>query len=303
MRFLISFVNSPLSLGGFDWDSGKLFWRISSDRLRACSICYDGESLLVSSDDELRRFTPTNHTKVQLPGPYPSQGHSVHLIDKDTIGVADTGNSVIRLFSSTSEHLRDLAPVADWPQLPHDAIHLNDFAVTPHGIIASCFDIRPWRSVQARFGDRKTWSTSGLGVLLNVSDGNGSGRVIGCGLDHPHTLVYRSPYLFNCSSSHGTFHRWKFTDRGTMLRVQDIHVTQEHFLRGACCVDNIWYLGGSTPRHTQPLCHRMAVYRLDEASGTTERKLLPIGGEIYDILPWRENVMHPVIRSHFGDSS
>ena len=223
------------------------------------------------------------------------------MIDGSTFGVADTGNSVVRVYSTAFEHLTDLAPFSDWPQLPDDAVHLNDFAVTPYGIIASCFDFRPWRAVQSRFKDRKLWSTSGMGVLINISDGHGAGRLVGYGLNHPHTLLFSDQQLFNCSSSQGIFHSWTFNESGTLRSSKNIPVTQDHFLRGACRSGGKWYLGGSTARHNMAASRNMAVYRVNESSGTIERRPLPTTGEIYDIVPWNEDIMEPIIKATLGN--
>lgn len=171
MKVLLSCVNSSFSLLGFDWDRGEVFWELPSERLKVCGICYDGRALLVASDNAVTRFTPLDVNRISLSGPHEALGHSVHLINEHEFGVVDTGNSAVRVFRKNLEPSYVLNPVAHWNDVPEDAIHLNDFAVTPFGILASCFGYRPWRSVQQSLSWEE-WCRGGYGLILNLSGRN-----------------------------------------------------------------------------------------------------------------------------------
>lgn len=298
MRFLVSFVNSTLSLAGFDWASGKLFWMVPAERLKSCGICYSGGRLLIGSDNQLRIQRNSEFQTIPLLGSNPSLAHSVHPIDEHTFGVIDTGDSCLRVYDDDGAHQRDLQPLAGWVRLPLDAIHLNDFAVTPWGIIASCFDFRPWRTVRQLANDEARWASAGLGLLLELTALDGIGRIAACGLDHPHTLLWRDPDLVHCSSATGTLHFWRKNHFGALAEVRRERITSVHFLRGVCPLDDDWYLGGSVSRHTWAKCD--AIYRFRESAATVDRKLLPIAGEIYDILPWEDDILRPLVSSGLG---
>ena len=168
MRLLLSCVNSDLSLIGFDWDSGRIFWACPQKLLRVCGACYDGNDLLLSGDNHVARVTPTGYVRTELSGRYDALAHSVHVIDEDRFGVVDTGNSRVVGVNKRGEADVVYGPVDHWGDIPHDAIHLNDFAVTPHGMLASCFDYRPWRKVREDTS-WEDWCTGGYGMILNLT--------------------------------------------------------------------------------------------------------------------------------------
>jgi len=289
---------------GYDWDRGEVFWALARERerMKACGVCYHGGALLVASDDTVRRFTPERVDSVELPGTQNSLSHSIHPIGQGEFGVIDTGHSCLRVFRDDLSPSRVLEPLAAWGDLPPDAIHLNDFAVTPRGIVASCFDYRPWRKVQAELS-WECWCRGGYGLALNLTGdrGAGAGRVVGCGWNHPHSLVYRDGHLHLCSAAAGVFHACAFTDDGTLVERRRVPVTQTHFLRGAWHSGDGWFLGGSTSRHGEVMARDMAVYFLDDASGRCTSKAVPGAGEIYDVLPWRDDLLGLILRRHFHE--
>jgi len=196
-------------------------------------------------------------------------------------------------------------PLSSWRNgvgLDFDTIHMNDFTITPSGVIASCFDYRPWRAVQSHL-TWDEWSIGGFGLLINLTgaDGKGRGRIAGCGLNHPHSLQYYDPYVYVCSSATGTFHVCEFTDRGQIVPIEDYKVAGAHFLRGACRHKTGWVLGGSAARHGERVADSMKLFFLDFFdAGTTKKpevtEELELGhhGEIYDIIPWDDAIMNGV---------
>ena len=104
-----------------------------------------------------------------------SLSHSIHPIGEAEFGVIDTGHSCLRVFRNDLSPSYVLEPLAPWEDLPPDAIHLNDFAVTPCGIVASCFDYRPWRKMQAELSWER-WCRGGYGLALNLTGDRGAGR-------------------------------------------------------------------------------------------------------------------------------
>lgn len=295
MRLLLSCVSSSISLGGFDWDTGELFWNLPSKALAACGVCYHNDRLLIASEDSVTAVSPHGVRTLRLPGPYPSLAHGIHPIDDETFGVVDTGNSCLRLYDREGNHLRDVCPIRAWPDVPPDAVHLNDFVVTPQGIIGSCFDFRPFRTVRTQVPGWNDIPAPGVGLLLNLSDLSEAGRIVACGLNHPHSLIYREPEVVHCCSSTGSLHFWQFADQGTLQQRRVCTITDEHFLRGVLPDGERWFLGGSTTRHSTSPGSRMAVYRLTESTGHVECKWLPLTGEIYDILPWDGPLLHPIV--------
>lgn len=301
MRLLLGCVNTSVSLMGYDWETGEIFWAVSRDALRVCGVCYDGPDLLVAGDNTLTRIQPGGGFCTPLGGRFDALAHSVHPMGDGRSGVVDTGNSRLLCVDPGGAIVDVYEPIASWGEVPHDAIHLNDFAVTPAGILASCFDYRPWRKVKAGTS-WDDWCTGGYGLVLNLTgDGpTGAGRVVGCGFNHPHSLNYVDDRLTLCSSATGVFHVCELEWHGLVREARRYQVTEDHFLRGACRCDGGWFLGGSSTRHGQVMSNTIEIYRLETATGRVERRSIPGTGEIYDILPWREEVMQPLIRRHFS---
>lgn len=298
MKLLLSCVNSSPSLIGYDWDKEEIFW--STNKIKVCGICYDNKDLLISTDDFLIRITPNDLQETRLSGQFNAGLHSVHVINESQIGVIDTGNSRLIVLDKKGKVEKVLNPVAHWGEIPSDAIHLNDFAVTPYGIIASCFDYRPWQKIRDE-QEWKTWCEGGYGIILSLTENNNSGfgRVVGCGFNHPHSLKYIDPYLYICSSATGVFHVYEFNSSGFLREKSQHKITGDHFLRGAHNVNGNWFLGGSTNRHGEILSDSIKIYHFDMISGNINEKSLGKKGEIYDILPWKDEIMGPLIK-HFS---
>ncbi|MCA9061229.1 MAG: hypothetical protein KDA85_22100 [Planctomycetaceae bacterium] len=290
MKLLVGFVNSETSLIVYDWASHRIEWALPASEMRTCGLCCWDDEFVVASDNKVVRFSESGQIEIQLPGPYPSMAHSVHPVNEKVLGVIDTGNSALHLFDRAGSMVDSITPFSAWGKLPPDAVHLNDIAVTQHGIIGSCFDHRPWRDSQRRMTWRE-WCEGSFGLLINL-DGHapcGRGAVLGCGLNHPHSLTMHRNRLYHCSSATGEFHCWGFDAKNRLHRLNDWHITERHFLRGAVCADDHWYLGGSTSRHGEQLAHNTAIYRFHEQSGKIEERELPLSGEIYELIVWREN--------------
>ena len=293
MQLLLGFVNADVSLLAYDWAANDVIWNVPSTTTKSCGICHWRDQLVIATDDTLSWHSKSQVIHSPLPGPHPSLAHSVHAIDGEHIGVVDTGNSSIHVFNTNRELIHTFSPIAAWGNRPPDAIHLNDFAVTHAGILASCFDYRPWRASREGY-QWKDWSQGGFGVILNI-DGHpphGMGAILACGLNHPHSLTYQNGNLYVCSSATGVFARYRFDSQNRLHLDAEWLIAQHHFLRGALDANGKWYLGGSTPRHGDRLANRTALFCFDEQTGQVIERQLPFGGEIYDILPWNPKIRH-----------
>lgn len=303
MKVLLSCVNSLISFIGFDLEARSAFWYCPADRMQACGAAYDlaGKALLVANADTLTRIGPKGTEGaegaariISLPGPYGNLAHSVHVLKDMGVGVADTGNSRLLLYGDDLQAHLEFSPLEGWEQPGPDAIHLNDFALTPHGLVASCFNYRPYR-IAATPG--RAWQKDGYGLLLSLEkrQGRNVGKVVACGLECPHSLVWHAGSLYCCASACGEFVRLAPTSRGQFVEEERIAVTASHFLRGALPLeDGGWILGGSVARRTDNNAG-MELYHLDGKGGL---ETIPVGpvGEIYDILPWNQEIMLPVSR-------
>jgi hypothetical protein len=297
MKLLISFVNSSISLAGYDWESGEIFWSVPSNKIRSCGICYHESDLLVASDDRVLKFARNGDTKIfKFTGQHSPLLHSVHVIDRDTFGTVDTGNSAVRIIDNNGIQTNCITPLEAWGNLPKDAIHLNDLVMTPHGLLASSFDYRPWRVTSGTMR-AENWHNGGYGLVINVTGGpqTGAGCIVGCGFNHPHSLTYVAPHLYLCSSTTGTFSVCSFNNNGTIVEDYRHKITKDHFLRGAYCYNDGWFLGGSTNRHGEVISENVEIYHLTPSTGETVKKEIRGKGEIYDILPWKDEIMSPII--------
>jgi hypothetical protein len=305
MRLLLSFVNSTIALAGYDWKEGRIFWALSSERLKAGGICYHGSDLCVGAGDRVVRLSPTgSSSQIVISGPYNPRLHGIHPIDEFAIGVVDTGNSTVRIINLEGHQIGLYNPVGAWLEIPDAAIHLNDFVVTPYGVLGSCFDYRPWRTIRELISD-DDWCCGGYGLVLNLSSKhnsncNAGGCVVGCGFNHPHSLAFHAPFLFLCSSATGIFHVSRLASSGVLVPHSEVQITKTHFLRGACKIANYWYLGGSTFRHERLVAENLEIYRLDVSTGRLNTRVIEGRGEIYDILPWRDDLLEPIIARYFA---
>lgn len=301
MKVLLSCVNSAISLAGFDWEQGDLFWSLPTEKLRTCGIAYSDGRLIIGSDDRLHIVGHSAMRTIKLPGPHSPLLHSVGPLSRNRLAAMDTGHSCLRIYDYHGSPLEVLSPLAGWNSIPPDAIHLNAFVETPYGILASCFDYRPWRAARQR-KSWESWCHGGYGLVLNLDGGQDghSGRIVACGLNHPHSLLWHDEHLFICSSATGVLHRLKPTEDGCFIEVGRMKITETHFLRGMCVFENQLVLGGSTARHGQALCQEMAVYCLSRQTGELRHKLIPVPGEIYDIVPWHDDVLELLRSTHLA---
>ena len=151
MKLLISCVHSDYSLLGYDSEADQVFWVCSSKRLKACGIAYHGNDLLVATSNIVTRFGCDGTVNLsRFEGRANPLFHSIHPINDDLVGVVDTGHSQVLLLSRNNQVVRSLSPFQFWGNDHQDAVHMNDFAMTRHGMVASCFGYRPWRDVMAK---------------------------------------------------------------------------------------------------------------------------------------------------------
>lgn len=294
MKLLLSCVNSVVALIGFDLSAGQAFWYCPADRLRACGACYDEDSLLIAGDNFLTRLSAAHGVeRVALPGPHENLAHGVHTLESIGIAVADTGNSRVLVFGPDLTPGPSFEPLEGWNAPPVDAVHLNDFARTPLGLVASCFNYRPYRLDTAH---GLPWQERGYGLLLSLDKfgGRNVGRVLACDLDCPHSPVWHEDRLYCCASGSGEFLRFAYTPRGALREEARIPVTRDYFLRGALPLgDGSWLLGGSSLRGRED--RGMALLPCG-ANGPARPVRVAAAGEIYDILPWRDEIMRPLTR-------
>lgn len=294
MKLLLSCVNSLVSFIGFDLLKGESFWYCPSDRLRTCGAGYDhiNRALLSATDNTLTRLHASGRVEhILLPGPHENLLHSVHVLPGMGIGVADTGNSRILVYGDDLQAAVQFSPLPGWGDIPLDTLHLNDFVLTPHGLVASCFNYQPFRVMQI---EGYQWQKRGYGLLLSLEKfkGHNVGRILAAGLECPHSLIWHNESLYCCASATGEFVRFTFNERGMLVERERIFITDKHFLRGALPLeDGSWMLGGSSLRRKQD--EGMALYRL-EAEGKITKLPVASAGEIYDILPWEPAIMSPV---------
>ncbi|MDL2216370.1 hypothetical protein LJB81_01390, partial [Desulfovibrio sp. OttesenSCG-928-M14] len=169
MKVLLSCVNSVVSLIGFDLDKKQAFWYSPADRVRCCGATYDQGrgALLLTHENAVTRIQASGQIEqFPLPGPHRNLVHSIHCVGEDNIGVADTGNSRLLIYGSDFKNAISYSPVEGWENIPEDALHLNDFAVTPIGIVASCFHYQPFRKTIDRHNF--AWRERGYGLILSL---------------------------------------------------------------------------------------------------------------------------------------
>ena len=293
-KVLLSCVNSVVSFIGYDLVAQKAFWYCPADRIRACGASYGDGCLLIASDNFLIRMSAAKGVeRLRLPGPHENLAHSVHALAGMGIGVADTGNSRVLLYGSDLTGYISFDPLESWGELPPDAIHLNDFVRTPRGLVASCFNYRPYRLPEI---PEYRWQDKGYGLLLSLDKirGKSVGRVVGCGLDCPHSLVWHQERLYCCASATGDFVRFGYSEHGTLCEEARIPITKEYFLRGALPLANgDWLLGGSSVRKQSSKGMGLLLYGAD---GSVSDLHVAAAGEIYDILPWDDALMRPLAR-------
>lgn len=305
MKLLISSVHSDYSLLGYDSEVDRVFWKCSSDRLKACGIAYHGNDLLVATSNTVTRFNSDGTVNIsRFEGRSNPLFHSIHPINDLLVGVVDTGHSQVLLLSRENEIVRSLSPFAFWGDDHHDAVHMNDFALTRHGMIASCFGYRPWRNLMTKLESDDSAPPSadtghvdahaGLkhqGLLINLMENNGkeTGRIVGFGFTLPHSITVIEDTLYICSSLLATFHICHISEKGLVLPDTEIKFPDAYILRGTLKHDNGWFIGGSTHRRSK-LGHA-AIFEMNNTLKPVKTSYINCVTEIYDILPWRDDIM------------
>ena len=284
-KILLSCVNTRVSLIGFDLEKKEPFWYCPSNILKACSICYFQDALYVSTDNILTRLDPSGATVYQLPGPHTNYAHSIKPLSSNQLGLADTGNSCIQFFDGQNFTFR-LSPLESWGTIPIDAIHVNDFLPWHDGLLVSAFSYQPFVDWKKTSFD---WQRDGWGVLyyLQRFERKTLSKIVALNLSCPHTLTSYDGDVYCCASATGEWIKFKAIGDELQAAIRT-HVTPSHFLRGALRYQDGWILGGSSKRHAEGL--GMQLYFLPD--GGTPSILWGGGeGEIYDILPWDDDLM------------
>lgn len=292
MKLLLSCVNTLVSLIGYDTEKENAFWYCPANIIRSCGISYFLDGLLIASDNSFIYLSKDKIQQFNLSGPHDNYVHSIHAIG-DQIGIADTGNSAIIIASREGQELFRYDPLEGWEQRPIDAIHLNDFLVQDHGILASCFSYKPFQSIK---NNRKTWAKGGHGLILEMRRQNNMtiSRVVACGISCPHSLVESDGKVYCCSSLDGKFIELAKSHNGTLSPSSVWNIANSHFLRGALRHDQGWYLGGSAFRR-QGTGSSMVLFDLEPETSAIRTMKVANAGEIYDILPWSDRIMGPVV--------
>ncbi|MBO6171188.1 MAG: hypothetical protein J6N67_03380 [Desulfovibrio sp.] len=293
MKLLLGCVNSAVSLVGYDWDARVPFWYCPGNRLRVCGVHAGADRLWIASDNTLTGLGADGARVIPLPGPHENLAHSVKALGRDALGVADTGNSRVLLYAD-GRRLMEYAPLDGWEcPLPPDAIHLNDMIPWRDGILASAFSYQPFAFLKQ---GRPGWKRDGLGVLFYMRR-HGSrtvSSIAASGLNCPHSVTEHGGDIYCCSSADGVFHRFTLAGEGRLEHAQAWRVTDDHFLRGCLRVPGGWALGGSSTRHVEgDEDSGMLLYFLSDAGEVESRPVARVG-EIYDILPWNDDLMRTV---------
>ena len=105
MRILLACVNTAVSLIGYDTEKRQVFWYCPGNVLRACGACWHDGALYVVTDNVLQRLDASGIRVSGLPGPHANLAHSVKALGPSLLGVADTGNSRILLYSGGASSL------------------------------------------------------------------------------------------------------------------------------------------------------------------------------------------------------
>lgn len=292
MKLLLSCVNSLVSLVGYDTDTRQSFWLLPANVLRVCGLDYHGDRLVVASDDSCFEVAPDGIRQFNLPGPHSNYAHSIHS-DTTRIGVADTGNSRLLFRHGDEPAMEVFDPLQGWDQRPEDAIHLNDFVPWKSGYLASCFSFKPFQSLKKH---KALWKIGGHGLILHLFKFKGETvtKVVASGLSCPHSLHVKDGKVYCCSSTEGDFIEFEENERGLLTETNRWRVADTHFLRGALPNDHGWFLGGSTIRHENR--SDMSLFDLNTDTGRAEKLFVGKAGEIYDVLPWKDEIIRPLTR-------
>ncbi|MDR1857321.1 MAG: hypothetical protein LBR22_09260 [Desulfovibrio sp.] len=297
MRILLGCVNSAVSLVGYDLGRRESFWFCPANVHRVCGTCLEKDALWTASDDAVTRISRDGIRTLPLPGPHENLAHSVKFLEGGMLAVADTGNSRV-LLRTDLEDFASLSPVAGWgPDIPADAIHLNDFMEWEGGLLVSAFAHQPFR----QRGGGTEWKRQGLGCIFHVraEGGRTVSRIVAAGINCPHSLAIHEGSVFCCASSDGALLQFDPDGEGGLRLVRRRQVTSGHFLRGIMRLEDGWLLGGSSRRRDLG-GEGMALLRIGDGDGPPETLRVANAGEIYDIAPWDAELMRGVVRTLHG---
>ena len=292
MKLLLSCVNSLVSLVGYDTDTQESFWYLPANVLRVCGLDYSGDRLVAASDNACFEIAPDSVRQFNLPGPHENFAHSIHS-EKGAFGVADTGNSRLLFRRKSGDAMEVYNPLEGWGQPPEDAIHLNDFVPWKSGYLASCFSFKPFQGLKKH---KALWKIGGHGLILHLFKYKGETitRIVANGLSCPHSLNVRDGRVYCCSSTEGDFIEFEEDGRDRLVETNRWQVADKHFLRGALAHDAGWFLGGSTIRHENT--SDMSLFDLDVSANKVTKMFVGQAGEIYDVLPWKDEIVRPLAR-------
>lgn len=293
MKLLLSCVNSLVSLVGYDTDLQQSFWYLPANILRVCGLSYSRGGLVAASDNACYEIGPDVIRQVNLPGPHSNFAHSVHA-ENGVVGVADTGNSRLLFWREKETAMEIYNPLEGWDAPPEDAIHLNDFVPWKSGYLATCFSFKPFQGLKKH---KALWNIGGHGLILHLFKYKGETvtKVVASGLSCPHSLVVRDDKVYCCSSTEGDLIEFKEDGRGRLAETNRWKVADKHFLRGALPHETGWFLGGSTIRHENT--SDMSLFHLDPATDRVAKMFVGGAGEIYDVLPWKDEIVRPLARA------
>tara|TARA_Y100000310_G_scaffold331632_1_gene405541 strand:+ start:7631 stop:8647 length:1017 start_codon:yes stop_codon:yes gene_type:complete len=319
MKLLISSLNESKNLlTGFDTDTQEIFWELPRPfgdvtvlPFTPCGISYVRGHLVAAGFSHLWCWGKDSWDTSL--GHHKAMAHSVGSVG-DRLVVVDSGKSCLQVRKWGGD-FEGTMPALDAIELHHqqvhDAYHLNDFCETPHGLLASCFtakpkrDDSPWRNRQERMS----------GLILSMDEDS---RVVYCGLDCPHSLTYleaepgEAGVLLVLANDHLVQLTWDEHVQHYQAMASQ-HVSATHFVRGMVANRNEILMGGSVTRKDSESLAAMqneatlgpVIYRIrlgevegDAASSQVEEMLLWEGpGEIYDLLPWDDEIMWEASRA------
>ncbi len=290
MKLLLNFIRTEKSLVGFDLRTKEAFWSLPDASLRTRGICFVEDGFITAGDSFVSKFFHSGEVKrFALPDAGLNEVHRVRVFKDRGIAVADSGNSRLLLFSRDFSSHVEYDALGGWRQRQPHVMHLNDAILTPRGIIASCFNYRPWRSIEGK--EKSWWRNQGHGLILSLEkrEGINTGKILACGLSCPHNLTWHNNRVWCCSSASGELVGLAFTPQGFLREEERVFITDKYFLRGLLPLeDGGFLLGGSVMRQwNDPERSGAAIFHL-KADGKIEEHILPLKGEIYDIMPWDE---------------
>jgi hypothetical protein len=292
MRFLLSCPHSEYSLIGYDYDSGEVFWKLKYP-ISFFGICYgQNNELFATGRNRILKFMPEGYKRARLNQfKANTRPHSVKMMKNGNMGVVDTGNSAIRVYNENLELLERHEALLGYNRI-FDCIHINDFTESPIGLLATCFGYNPYREVIDYMGRKGVWTKNRTGLVINLSEFHGT--VVFSGLSCPHSLNYYNGKLYVLSSYNQTLYCLDISGPDTLIDYK-LTLDCDKFIRGLCFADeDDYYIGGTYLRYRRDDADTAAeFYRI--SGREIESKTIPEITDIYEVIPWREDIMRPII--------